>query len=198
MAIPFRDAAEIDELGLAGFIVIQPAPAGPDYVAALFVVNARGEPQEFTYSRVTVGESLQSLWRPADIRCHAERSLVAALLDACPVEPRVLLARAGDTDPDLFRKELLVAVPVARVAPKPPVGHDGDAPPRVELTWYPAAPRVETPERRLVEELTARGLLVEPLERAVRGLNEVYDPESEYGPADLDRGPRGSRQRRAR
>ncbi len=142
---------------------------------------------------------MQSLWRPADIRRHAERSLVAALLDACPVEPRVLLARAGETDPDLFRKELLVAVPVARVAPKPaPEGYDGEAPPRVELTWYPAAPRPEPSERRLMDELTARGLLVEPFERAVRGLNEVYDPESEYGPSDLDRGARGSRQRRGR
>jgi len=197
MAIPFRDAADIEELGLAGFIVIQPAPAGPDYVAALFVINGRGEPQEFTYSRVTVGDSFGTLWRPPDLRRHAERSLVAALLEVCPVEPRVLLARAEETDPDLFRKELIVAVPVARVAPKPrpPEETDG-APARVELTWYPAAPQQESPERRLVDELTARGLLVEPFERAVRGLNEVYDPESEFGPAEIDRGRHSARRRR--
>lgn len=197
MPIPFRDAADIEELGLAGFLVIQPAPSGPDYIAALFTINARGEPQEFTYSRLSIDAGLQQLWRPGDARRAAERALVTALLDACPLEPRLLLARAAETDVALFRTDLAVGVPVARVAPKPRPEGEETAPARLELTWYPAAPRPESRERLLVDALTARGLLAEPFERAERGLNEVYDPESEYGPSEIERGPRTRGRRRA-
>jgi hypothetical protein len=181
MPVPFRDAADIEELGLAGFLVVRPAPAGPDFVGALFVINARGEPQEFTYSRVTLPHPM--LWREQDIRRYVERSLVSALLDACPPEPLVLLARAGDIHPDLFRKDLLAGVPVVRIAPKqlraaPEEVAAAEGAARLELAWYPAAPVAGTAERRLVDELTARGLLIEPFERAERGLDEVYDPES--------------------
>ena len=172
MPIPFRDAEEIEELGLAGYLVIQARAGDADFAGALFVINARGEPQEFTYSRLQVPHA--SLWRGGDVRRYAERALVSALLDACPREPLVLLARATDVHPDLFRKDILVGVPVIRMTPR--TVEEGAQ--RVELAWYPAASRPDTPERRLVDELMARGLLLEPFERAERGLDEVYDPES--------------------
>ena len=194
MPIAFRDAAGIEELGLAGYLTLQTAGEGGEHAGALFLINARGEPVEFTYSRLVVPQSLLSLWRPVDVRRYVERSLTAALLDACPLEPVLLLARAEETHPDLFRREIAVDVPVVRIAPKPvePVAGElsGEGSTRRELAWYPAAPRSDTRERRLIDELTARGLLLEPFERADRGLNEVYDPGSESGPMRSERGGR--------
>lgn len=191
MPIPFRDADEIDELGLAGYLVIGPSPDGRGHAGALFVINARGEPQEFTYSRLELPESSLAFWRPPDVRRYVERSLTAALLDACPVEPLLLLARAEETQPDLFRRDIVVETPVVRVAPKPsPEPDEGENVARLELAWYPAAPRPDSPVRRLIDALTARGLLMEPFERADRGLNEVYDPGSEVALPESRRGRR--------
>jgi hypothetical protein len=49
-----------------------------------------------------------------------------------------------------------------------------DAPPHV--AWQPAPPDSGSSERRLFEYLVAHGLLLEPFERAVVGLQEVYGP----------------------
>jgi hypothetical protein len=155
------------------------------------VINARGEPQEFTYSRLELPESSLGFWRPADVRRYVERSLTGALLDACPVEPLLLLARAEETHPDLFRRDILVETAVVRVAPKPPpLDEGGESVPRLELAWYPAAPRPDSAVRRLIDALTTRGLLMEPFERADRGLNEVYDPGSEVALPESRRGRR--------
>ena len=44
MPIPFRDADDLTELGLAGYLMIEPAPAGAGDLGALFQINARGGP----------------------------------------------------------------------------------------------------------------------------------------------------------
>jgi hypothetical protein len=48
---------------------------------------------------------------------------------------------------------------------------------RLHLFWYPAPPAPESAERRLVDRLSSRGLLLEPFERATVGLVEVYGAE---------------------
>ncbi|MBF8299248.1 MAG: hypothetical protein HW397_297 [Dehalococcoidia bacterium] len=50
MPIPFHDADDVSELGLAGFLKID-APKPATFHGALFLTNARGEPVEFTYNR---------------------------------------------------------------------------------------------------------------------------------------------------
>ena len=42
------------------------------------------------------------------------------------------------------------------------------------LFWRPALPSAESPPRRLVSTLTGRGLLLEPFERALAGLDEAF------------------------
>ncbi|MGH2353120.1 MAG: hypothetical protein ACRDJN_16055, partial [Chloroflexota bacterium] len=78
MPIPFRDAEDIGALGAAAFLKIGPTSVGSGFVGALFLMNARGEPLEFAYNRVETPDTV--LWRPADLRRHAERRLVTSLL----------------------------------------------------------------------------------------------------------------------
>lgn len=44
MPIPYRDNDELNDLGIAGYLKIQPIKDGYGYLAALFLINARGEP----------------------------------------------------------------------------------------------------------------------------------------------------------
>src|ERR1051325_11650422 len=50
--IPFRDQDERDEWGTAAYLRLTLDPDRPGYRGALFQINARGEPVEFTYNRV--------------------------------------------------------------------------------------------------------------------------------------------------
>jgi len=69
MPIPYHDADELKDLGLAGYLKIQATQDSSGYLAALFLINARGEPIEFTYNRIETPHTF--LWRQADIRRHA-------------------------------------------------------------------------------------------------------------------------------
>ena len=199
MAIPFRDAADLDDLGVATFLHIERSGRGSTYLGALFAVNARGEPIELVYNSLET--PYPSLWRPGDLRRHAERRLTASLLDAAEVTPRLLFCRADEVGAELFTRDLLVQVPVGRIeAPARPVGHgveaggrgdgghsdDADeqdgagaagAPPipdAAHVFWHPAPPGEDSPERQLFDQLAERGLLLEPFDRAADGLREVY------------------------
>ena len=64
---------------------------------------------------------------------------------------------------------------------RPGDGADEAAPPVADAAhvfWHPAPPPDGSPERDLFEQLAARGLLLEPFERAADGLREVYGARS--------------------
>jgi hypothetical protein len=183
MPVSFRDDDEVDALGSAGFLKIDRSPDGACCLGALFVIDARGIPLEFAYNRVTVPHPF--LWREADLRRYVERRLVASLLSVCTHQPRLLLCRADEVGTALFTEDIRVDIPVGLVGELPTSGRrvdldtgevlDNDdavlAPP---LTWLSAAPEQESPDERLVERLSARGLLYEPFDRAAIGLREAY------------------------
>ncbi|HVA89791.1 MAG TPA: hypothetical protein VNL71_08095 [Chloroflexota bacterium] len=180
MPIPFQDEEDLERLGTVAFLLLQATSEPVGYRGALFQINARGEPVEFTYNRVETPNTF--LWRPADIRRVALRRLTASLLTLCPRIPRLILCLAEETPPELFTQDLTVMLPVGRIArdlesPSPappevvePPGEDGPA----HLFWYPAPPEDGTSERALVEALIRRGLLLEPFERASSGLSELF------------------------
>jgi hypothetical protein len=178
--IPFRDEDERDEWGTAAYLHLEPDPDRPGYRGALFQINARGEPVEFTYNRVETPNSF--LWRPADVRRAALRRLTASLLAACPRVPRVLFALAAEAPSELFCQDLQVAIPICRIAAgleaagysTLEVAEMLDQAEPVHLFWFPAPPLEGSPERALTNHLTAHGLLLEPFERAAVGLAEVY------------------------
>lgn len=180
MSVPFRDAADLDRLGSAAFLRIGSADGEDAFLGALFLVNAGGEPVEFTYNRLEVVQRF--LWRPDDLRRHAARRLAASLFEVCPRMPAVILCLAEEVSCELFSDDISVEVPTARVAEQAAViGQsareereviEGSAP--LQIFWNGSIPAEEEVGRSLVEELAARGLLLEPFDRALIGLREVY------------------------
>lgn len=181
MPIPFRTAAaedELDALGEAGFLKIDYCAVGPSYLGALLLVNARGEPVEFTYSRVETPFAV--LWRPDDVRRFAARTLAVSLLSLCPRVPRLLLCLAEEVERELFEQDVQLSVPTCRVAravgATPVTNRAALAPPAptADLFWLSGTPPAESEPARLLHELTRRGFDIEPFDRASRGLREVY------------------------
>jgi len=185
MSIPYRDADELNDLGIAGYLKIQPLQEKSGYLAALFLINARGEPIEFTYNRIETPHTF--LWRQDDIRRHATRKLTASILSLCPKTPRLILCLAEEIGSELFTQDIQVSVPVCRIAPAIKaisystieIQDKIETEDPMNLFWYPGKPQDDSIEMKLLHELTNRGLLTEPFERALIGLREVYHDECE-------------------
>jgi hypothetical protein len=180
MPIPYRDADELNDLGIAGYLKIQPTEDKIGYVAALFLINARGEPIEFTYNRIETPHTF--LWRQADIRRHAIRKITASLLSLCPKIPRVILCLAEEVSSELFCQDIQLSVPVCRIAPAikalpysaTEIQDRIEAAAPMNLFWHPERPSNDAIESKLLHALSTNGLLTEPFERALIGLQEVY------------------------
>ena len=186
MPIAYRDAADLDDLGLATFLRIERSARGSTYLGALFTVNARGEPIELVYNALETPHPL--LWRPADLRRHAERRLLTSLLSVAESAPRLLFCLTDEAGAELFSQDVEVEVPVGRVerptdsvlhAPGADDGESAGLPSiagSVHVVWQPAPPIEDSPERALFDQLAARGLLLEPFNRASDALREIYGP----------------------
>jgi hypothetical protein len=180
LPIPYRDADEVEELGAAGFLKIEGGSTEAEFVGALFLVSARGEPLEFAYNRIENPNTF--LWRQADLRRYVERKLTASLLQVCARVPALLLCLADEVGSELFCQDIHVSVPVGRVGdPLKTTAHAAsetqevlEEPPDLHVFWFPGAPVSESAERRLFSRLALHGLLLEPFQRASVGLNEVY------------------------
>jgi hypothetical protein len=186
MAIPFRDQEDIDELGTAAFFKFEADPTRSAFRGALFQVNAKGEPIEFTYNRVETPNTF--LWRPDDVRRSALNRLTASLLRTAPKIPRLIFCLAQEIGSDTFCQDLQVSVPVCRIAsPMEATPYSslerreefGEGEP-VHFFWFPSPPADGSPERDLVNRLLMQGLVLEPFARAAAGLVEVYS-ESDGG-----------------
>ena len=180
MPIPYRDADELDELGTVAYLKIEPAAGGAGYLGALLLINARGEPVEFTYNRIDTPSTF--LWRQDDLRRHAARKLTASLFSLCPKTPRLLLCLAKEVGSELFCQDLQVSLPVCRIAPaSEAVSSSSDetqdtvrASEPLQVFWFPGRPAEDAIELQLLRLLAAHGLLLEPFARASTGLREVY------------------------
>jgi hypothetical protein len=181
MPISFRDDDEVDALGSAGFLKVERSADGACCLGGLLVIDARGLPLEFAYNRVTVPHPF--LWREPDLRRYVERRLAASLLSVCTHQPRLLLCRADEVGVALFTQDIRLDIPVGLVSELPTSRRvdrctgevlEGDAgmPPRV--AWMSAGPDADAADWRLMDRLSAHGLLYEPFERAAIGLREAY------------------------
>ena len=182
MPIPFHEADGTEALGEAGFLKIDHSPAGTHYAGGLLLINALGEPIEFTYSRIDV--PYETLWRQSDARRFAARRLAVSLLSLCAKVPIVLLCLDDEVERDLFASEVQLSIPVCIVTPAaedgPPAGISGLDPSETTraagLFWISAPPAEASRAAQLMRELALRSLVLEPFERATRGLREVYTP----------------------
>lgn len=184
MPIPYRDADDLDELGTVGYLKIEPIVDGSGYLGALFLINARGEPVEFTYNRIDTPTTF--LWRREDLQRHSARKLTVSLFSLCPRTPRLLLCLAKEVRSELFSRDIQVSIPVGRLAQagetvSPSRDETKDAIPTnepLQVFWFPGKPAEDSIEARLISLLAVHGLLLEPFERASQGLREVYKATS--------------------
>src|SRR5262249_1019955 len=102
MPIPYRDADDLDELGTVAYLKIEPVAGGSGYLGALLLINARGEPVEFTYNRIDTPTTF--LWRQDDLRRHAARKLTASLFSLCPRTPRLCCASPKRWEANCFAR----------------------------------------------------------------------------------------------
>lgn len=180
MPVPFRDAQDIDELGTAAYLRLEREADRSKFRGALFVINARGEPLQFTYARATSEYSV--LWRRTDIERHAARKLAEKLFASCPQAPRILLHLDSDVPREVFEEDLALTIAVCRVSglarPLATLGVEpamsGGSSDTFEVSWLPPHPHIESAEQRLFAELVRRNLVVDAFDRATRGLREVY------------------------
>ncbi len=177
MPIPFRDLREEDGLGLAGYLRFISEDNGRGIRGALFLVNARGEPVEFAFSRIDVPASF--LWRIGEAKRLAVASLAVALFQACPKVPSLLLALAAEVYPQLFTEDIALEVPICRIADAEDIPHaisetTETLSSALHLFWVKKPPGEGSLARRLLDALQTRQITTEPFERAARGIDEAF------------------------
>jgi len=177
VAVPFRDSHDDDRLGVAGFLRFVDESPGRAIRGALFLINARGEPIDFAFTRVEV--PIPFMWRSGEARRQALKELCVSLFTACPGEPRLLLARADEVPALLFSEDLEVLVPVCRVSDERAANRVGneeveDMADDVHLFWVAGCPPQGAPARSILNSLSERKLLLEPFDRAARGIDEAF------------------------
>jgi hypothetical protein len=177
MPIPFRDRTGHEELGLVGYLRFVDEPDSKGIRGALFCVNGRGEPIDFSFSRIDVGSSF--LWRAGDARRHAVTELCKGLFTACTVRPELLLSLADEVPPRVFTEDLQVDLPLCRIATAGAITHSVEESKEslgeeIHLFWVGDPPAAESRGRKLLEALNARNLVIEPFERATAGLEEAF------------------------
>jgi len=177
MPISFREFADNDALGLAGYLRFVDEPSARGIRAALFYVNERSEPVDFSFTRVDMPASF--LWRASDKRRRAVTELAKALFNASPVTPTILLALADEIPPRVFTEDLAVSVPFCQIAREGTAARITNASQELlaemgHLFWVNEQPARESQAARLLEALHGRQLLTEPFERAAIGLEEAF------------------------
>ncbi len=167
--IPFASSAEEEIAGAAGYLKFIRAP-GNNWLGALFLIDGRGGPVEFTYARMHAPSSF--LWRADDIRVHCQRILCAAVFDICPTSPLAIFCEAEEVASVLFSEHILVQLPVGLVTSRESAEEDVSKA-EDSLHWI-ATPEAGSPAMNLSDAISVRGLLTEPFSRAEVGLCEVY------------------------
>jgi hypothetical protein len=179
-AIPYEVQLQEKNLTAGFFRVLRSKASSHSFIAGLLLIDARGEPLEFTYSNVEAGQRF--LWRDSTLRSGAIRELAMAVFDVCPRTPTAIFVLAGEVDAEIFTEHLDVQRPLARVGREQEVigvrsdeAHElvssGEP---VQLLWVRDQPSPDSEAGRLVASLARRNLLIEPFERVVAGLREVY------------------------
>ena len=162
MPIPFQDVAGEERAVAIAYLRFMKVTDDGNVAAALFIVNGQGEPLEFCFTRVV--QPSGPLWEPGRAYRRAVADLAKALFEAANHEPDLLLALADEAPPEVFVEDLVAQTPAVLVA------GEGDA----SLRWLGQEPEEGSVLARLVESLRSRSLLLEPFERAAKGLEEAY------------------------
>lgn len=191
MPVPLHFAEDIEALGEAAFLYLEPGPEPEGGLhGAVLLLNALGEPLEFAYNRIKSRHG-PSLWRAGEQSAGAARRLVASLLECVEGSPRLLLCRADFIGSGVLGPAglLQTQIPVARIALPDEAGGSEEENETIldipipdargesclaRVFWSPPGLPADHPAAALFARLALCGLLLEPFERARAGLREVY------------------------
>jgi hypothetical protein len=169
--------SEEEHPGVAAYLRFIDEPDGKGIRGALFIMSTRGDPLEFSFTRIDLRSSV--LWRAGRARSRAVTSLTKALFESASHVPDVVFALANETPAEVFSEDLGVQIPVCMIAtqgpgPGPPeeAQHPSDS---VSLIWVNGQPAPGGASSKMVEALGARGLLLEPFDRAALGIQEAFE-----------------------
>lgn len=179
MSIPFKPIETRDMPGSAAYLRLVHSTKD-ELRAAVFVMNCRGEPIEFAYSKADMPGNF--LWRPRDLERVAILGLVTTLFEAMTSTPVLLLCLASETPAETLQRDISIAIPSARVATTTTRiilegGEEAETlggPDEIELAWYPRRPDDQQPARLLFTRLAEHGLVREPFERMLGAMDEVF------------------------
>jgi hypothetical protein len=144
---------------------------------ALFVVNSRAEPLDFSFARIDIHASF--LWRAGELRRQAVAALTRTLFTAANHVPDLLIALADEVPPTVFSEDLAVTIALCRVAGAGALAYASsealeELPDAQHVFWAGPPPVTGSGARELWDALVARGGLIEPFDRAELGLGEAY------------------------
>ncbi len=173
MTIPFRDPAGNEPNAAVAYLRFLKEPVSGGIRGGLFVTSSRGEPLEFCFTRVEPGSG--PLWEPDQAYRGAVTALAKALFNAASHLPDLVLALAEETPSEVFTEDVVVQVPVCLVgALGIPPNEESPRGDLASLDWIADEPSEGSALARLVETLRSRRLLLEPLERAAKGMAEAF------------------------
>ena len=168
MPIPFLELTGDQPDAAVAYLRFTGTPDVGNVQGAVLVTSARGDPLEFCFTRVDLPAG--PLWPPEQIRRRAVAGLAKALFEAVDRLPDLVLALAEETPSEVFVEDMEVQVPVCLVDPHTTAGAD---PP--SLRWVNQEPSDASDLSCLLDSLASRRLLLEPFERAARGLEEALE-----------------------
>ena len=177
MPIPFRDLIEDENNGVVGYLRFVDEPDGKGMRGAFFVISTRGEPLDFSFTRIDVHSSF--LWRAGESRRQAVTALTKSLFQAASRIPNVIIALADEVPPRVFTEDLEVHVPLCRVVttemtPQAASEEQESISDSLDLFWVTGRPPPDSSAGKIIESLSGRQLLLEPFERALIGLEEAF------------------------
>lgn len=164
MPVPFRDITDAAPDAIAAYLRFVAQPGEGELQAALFLINSRGDPLEFCFTRASL--AVGTLWEPGRAYQWAAAELCRSLFEAVKHTPDLLLVLEEEIPLETLARDLEVQLPVCLVA-----GSEVDP---VAIQWIGAEPEEGSSIYDLVSSLRDRKLLLEPFRRAALGLEEAY------------------------
>ncbi len=177
MPIPFRDLNEDENSGVVGYLRFLDESDGKGIRGALFVISTRGEPLDFSFTRIDVHGGF--LWRVGESRRQTVTALTKSLFQSASRIPSVIIALADEVPPRVFTEDLEVHVPLCRVVttemtPQAASEEQECISDSLDLFWVNGRPPPDSAVGKIIESLNGRQLLLEPFERASVGLEEAF------------------------
>ncbi len=174
--VHFADVGTARSLDALAWLRFVTEKDGKGIRAALFQTTAQGEPLDFCFTRAYFDEaaSQQEAVHRRDVAFMAR-----SLFGAAKTSTTVVLALDKEMPPGILADELAVRLPVCRVVGRNHIRRDcaDGGHTDVEVLWEAGHPEAGSPTRQLIERMMDGGDLMEPFDRAAKGLAEAFADE---------------------